>query len=41
MDILDPEYDIIGCETTEEQSNDEVRTSQVSERSEGKTDMMR
>ncbi|WP_455153637.1 hypothetical protein [Veillonella parvula] len=26
-----------GCETAEEQSDDEVRTSQVPERSEGKT----
>ena len=30
-----------GCETTEEQSDDEVRTSQVPERSEGKTEVMR
>ena len=30
-----------GCETAEEQSDDEVRTSQVPEQSEGKTDMMR
>ena len=30
-----------GCETTEEQSNDEVRTSQVPERSEGKTKVIR
>ena len=30
-----------GCETVEEQSDDEVRTSQVPERREGKTKMMR
>ena len=30
-----------GCEAAEEQSDDEVRTSQVPERSEGKTKMMR
>ena len=30
-----------GCETAEEQSDDEVRTSQVPERSEGKTKVMR
>ena len=30
-----------GCETAEEQSDDEVRTSQVPERSEGKTKMIR
>ena len=30
-----------GCETAEEQSDDEVRTSQVPERSEGKTNVMR
>ena len=30
-----------GCETAEEQSDDEVRTSQVPERSEGKTKLMR
>ena len=30
-----------GCETTEEQSDDEVRTSQVPERSEGKTKVMK
>ena len=30
-----------GCETAEEQSDDEVRTSQVSERSEGKTKVIR
>ena len=30
-----------GCETAEEQSYDEVRTSQVPERSEGKTKVIR
>ena len=30
-----------GCETAEEQSDDEVRTSQVSERREGKTKVIR
>ena len=30
-----------GCETAEEQSDDEVRTSQVPERSEGKTKVIR
>ena len=30
-----------GCETAEEQSDDEVRTSQVPEQSEGKTKMMK
>ena len=30
-----------GCETAEEQSDDEVRTSQVPERSEGKTRVIR
>ncbi|MBS6139618.1 hypothetical protein [Veillonella parvula] len=30
-----------GCETAEERSDDEVRTSQVHERSEGKTKVMR
>ena len=30
-----------GCETAEEQSDDEVRTSQVPERSEGKTKVMK
>ena len=30
-----------GCEAAEEQSDDEVRTSQVPERSEGKTKLMR
>ena len=30
-----------GCETTEEQSDDEVHTSQVPERSEGKTRVIR
>ena len=30
-----------GCETAEEQSDDEVHTSQVPERSEGKTKVMR
>ena len=30
-----------GCETTEERSDDEVCTSQVPERSEGKTKVMR
>ena len=30
-----------GCEAAEEQSDDEVRTSQVPERSEGKTKVMR
>ena len=30
-----------GCETAEEQSDDEVRTSQVPERREGKTKMMK
>ncbi|WP_412226749.1 hypothetical protein [Veillonella parvula] len=30
-----------GCEIAEEKSDDEVRTSQVPEQSEGKTDMMR
>ena len=30
-----------GCETAEEQSDDEGRTSQVPERSEGKTKLMR
>ena len=30
-----------GCETAEEQSDDEVRTSQVPERSEGKTKLIR
>ena len=30
-----------GCETAEEQRNDEVRTSQVPEQSEGKTKMMK
>ncbi|WP_169302147.1 hypothetical protein [Veillonella parvula] len=30
-----------GCETAEEQSDDEVRTPQVPERSEGKTEVMR
>ena len=30
-----------GCETAEEQSDDEGRTSQVPERSEGKTEVMR
>ena len=30
-----------GCETTEEQSDDEVRTSQVPKRSEGKTKVIR
>ena len=30
-----------GCETAEEQSGDEVRTSQVPEQSEGKTKMIR
>ena len=30
-----------GCETTEAQSDDEVRTSQIPEQSEGETDMMR
>ena len=30
-----------GCETAEEQSDDEVRTSQVPERSEGKIKVMR
>ena len=30
-----------GCETAEEQSDDEVRTSQAPERSEGKTKVMR
>ena len=30
-----------GCETAEEQSDDEVHTSQVPERSEGKTKMMK
>ena len=29
------------CETAQEQSDDEVRTSQVSEQSEGKTKMMK
>lgn len=31
----------VGCETAEEQGDDEVRTSQVHERSEGKTKVMR
>ena len=30
-----------GCETAEEQSDDEVRTSQVPERSEGKTEVIK
>ena len=30
-----------GCETAEEQSDDEVRTSQVPERSEGKTKVIK
>ncbi len=30
-----------GCETAEEQGDDEVRTSQVPERSEGKTKVIR
>ena len=30
-----------GCETAEEQSDDEVRTSQVPEQSEGKTKVIR
>ena len=30
-----------GCETAEEQSDDEVRTSQVPEQSEGKTKVMK
>ena len=30
-----------GCETAEEQSDDEVRTSQVPERSEGRTKVIR
>ena len=30
-----------GCEAAEEQSDDEVRTSQVPEQSEGKTKMMK
>ena len=30
-----------GCETAEEQSDDEVRTSQVPEQSEGKTKMIK
>ena len=30
-----------GCETAEEQSDDEVRTSQVPEQSEGETKVMR
>ena len=34
-------YRFEGCETAEEQSDDEVCTSQVPERSEGKTKLMR